>query len=125
MDQSSVQFAGDDISASSGNKAAAAATVTLAATANKTNFLAGFDVTGAGATAASVITITVGGLKAGTLTYEITVPAGATTAIQPLQVRFPYPLPASAQNTAITLTVPSFGAGNTNAAACLYGFQRG
>ena len=50
--------------------------------------------------------------------------------MQPLQseggfsVRFPQPLPASAVNTAITVTVPSFGAGNTNAAVVVYGFMK-
>lgn len=124
MDQSAMAYVGDDISVSSGNKAAAAATVSLAAAAGKTNFITGFDVTGAGATAASVIQVTVSGLKAGTLTFEMAIPAGVTAPVTPLQVRFPYPLVASAQNTAITLTVPSFGAGNTNASANLYGFQR-
>ncbi len=124
MNENSVGFAGDDVSVSSGNVAAAAATVSLAAVAGKTNFVTGFDVTGAGATAASVIQVTVSGLKAGTLTWLLAVPAGATVEAQPLQVRFPYPLVASGQDVAITLTVPSFGAGNTNASAVLYGFQR-
>lgn len=124
MDENSVGFAGDDVSASSGNVAAAAANVALAATANKTNWAAGFDITGLGATAAGVILVTITGLKAGTLTWEVAIPAGVTLGITPLQVRFPYPMIASGQNQAITLNVPSFGAGNTNAAATLYGFRR-
>ena len=50
MNENSVGFAGDDVSASSGNVVAAPATVSLAATVGKTNFVTGFDVTGAGAT---------------------------------------------------------------------------
>jgi hypothetical protein len=99
----------------------------LAATAGKTNFLEGFDITGGGATAASVIEVSVTGLAAGTLKYELNILAGATGPMNAqggFSVRFPQPLPASAVNTAITVTVPSFGAGNTNAAVVAYGFQK-
>ncbi len=99
----------------------------LAATAGKTNWLEGFDVTGGGATAAAVIEVSITGLAGGTLKYELNVLAGVTGPVNAqggLFVRFPQPLPASGQNTAITVTVPSFGAGNTNAAVVAYGFQK-
>jgi hypothetical protein len=99
----------------------------LAATANRTNYLEGFDITGGGATAASVIEVSVTGLAAGTLKYELNILAGATGPMNAqggFSVRFPQPLPASAVNTAITVTVPSFGAGNTNAAVVVYGFMK-
>jgi hypothetical protein len=98
---------------------------TLPATAGRTQYLEGFDVTGGGATAASIIEISVTGLAGGTLKFEMNVLAGVTGPVNAqggLSIRFPEPLPASALNSAITVTVPSFGAGNTNAAVVAYGF---
>lgn len=108
--------------AGSGNVANAAATATLAAVAAKTNYLSGFIVTGAGATAASVVALTITGLLGGTRTQNIVVPAGVTTSIIPLTPSFVPPLPASAVNTAIVVSAAAFGAGNTNAAVMAYGF---
>jgi len=104
--------------------AAAALTETLPGVAGKTTYLTGFQITGGGATAASNITVTVTGLISGTNSYNITVPAGATVGITPLNVTFPNPISASAVNTAIVVNVPSFGAGNTAAAAAAQGFQQ-
>lgn len=108
--------------ARSGNVAAAAANSTLPAVVGKTNYLSGFQVVGAGATAASVILVTIVGILGGTLTYPLVIPAGVTTSIVPLSVNFYPAIPASAANTAIVVTVPSFGAGNTNAASVATGF---
>lgn len=102
--------------------AAAANNQTLTGAAGVTTYISGFDVTGLGATAGSTITITVTGLT-NTLTYYLTIPAGATTSFTPLQVRYNPPLPASAANTSIVVNVPSFGAGNTTAAVNAYGFR--
>ena len=107
----------------SASVAAAANNQTLAAAAGKRTYITGFSVTGAGATAASVITITVTGLT-DTLEYKMTIPAGASVAVTPLILEFNRPIPASALNTAIVVNVPSFGAGNTAAAATAQGFQR-
>ena len=113
------------VGASSGNVAATSTTAALAAPANNTtNYLTGFQVTGAGATAASVILVTVTGLSVGTLTYVMAIPAGANVAVAPLIVNFSPALPASAANTAVTVNVPSFGAGNTNASAVAVGYQQ-
>ena len=101
----------------------------LPAVAGKTTYITGFDVTGGGATAASIIEITVTGLATsagGTLKFEMNVAAGVTASVNAqggLTVTFPDPLPASAPNTQITVTVPSFGAGNTNADVSVYGIQ--
>lgn len=108
---------------SSGDVAAAAATVTFAAVAAKTNYLAGFDITGGGATAASVIQATVVGLLGGTRTINIPVPAGATLGIVPIVEIFNPPLPASAANIAIVVSAPSFGAGNLHASVNAQGYQ--
>jgi len=104
--------------------AAGAITATIAAVANKVGYLSGFQVTGAGATAASVITVTVTGLAGGTMSYNMAIPAGAAVGVPALIVNFPTPVPASAPNTAIVVNVPSFGAGNTNAAVAAQGFTQ-
>lgn len=111
------------VSASSGNVANAAAVATLPAVASKTNYITGFEITGAGATGAAVVLATLAGILGGTATYVVVAPAGATTSITPTVVNFPMPIPASAVNTAITLTLPALGAGNTNAAVVVHGFN--
>jgi hypothetical protein len=114
-------------SASSGG--AAQITPALPATVGKTNYLEGFDISGSGATAASVIEVNIAGINGGTIYYELPIVAGVNLAAFPLSgpvysVRFPEPIPATGANVAITLTVPSFGAGNTNSSATLFGFQK-
>jgi hypothetical protein len=111
------------INGSSGNVAAGSAVATLAAAAGKTTYITGFEVTGAGATAASVVSVVVAGVVTGSMTYTLSVPAGVATGVQPMMVQFAYPIPASAVNTAITVTVPSLGSGNTNATVNAHGFQ--
>lgn len=102
---------------------AAQGVATLAGVAGATTFINGFEVTGGGATAASVITITVTGILGGTKTYKLGVPAGVLLGAS-LIVEFPRPIPASAVNTPIVVTVPSFGAGSTTQAVTAHGFQR-
>jgi len=109
--------------ASSGNIAAGVAAATLAGVSGKTTHLCGFSVTGAGATAASVVAVTVVGLIGGTMTFNLSVPAGAAVAHGGLRLEFPKPLVASAANTAIVVSCPSLGAGNTNNATNAWGYQ--
>lgn len=109
------------LSFSSNNQANITAIATLPAVAGKTNFVTGFEITGAGATAASVVIATLTGLV-NTLHYVVAVPAGVAAPITPLVVEFSPPLPASAVNTAVSINVPAFGAGNTNAAAVIHGY---
>jgi hypothetical protein len=116
------QGAGPVSSYSSGNVANAAATATIPAAAAKTGYLTGFEITGAGATAGAVVLATITGLLGGTATYAVVVPAGITTSITPLTVEFGPPLPASAVNTAIVVSLPALGLGNTNAATVAHGF---
>lgn len=102
-------------------------TATIAAVAGKTAYITGFDVSGGGATAASIIAVTVTGLLGGTVTFHLAVLAGATgpgLSPNPLSIRFPDPLPASAQNQAIAVVVPAFGAGNTLSSVTAYGYYR-
>lgn len=109
---------------SSGNVAAANAVATLAGVAGKTTFLCGFTMTSAGSTGAAVVSPTVAGTISGTLTYTYTSIAGATLANPTLHNAFNPCLPASAVNTAIVVTLPSLGAGNTNATTVAWGFQQ-
>lgn len=111
------------ITASSGNEANTNAVATLAAATGKTTYITGFTCTAAGATAAAVVEVTVVGLIGGTATYIFTAPAGATVAAAPLSVQFPEPVAASAVDTAIVVTLPALGAGNTNAAVVATGYQ--
>lgn len=108
----------------SGNVAASAAVASLPAVAGKTNYLQGFDITSSGSTGAAVVLAALAGLKGGTVSYVYNTVAGATLANPLLSVRFNPPLPASAANTAITLTLPSLGTGNTNAITTVYGFNQ-
>lgn len=103
--------------------AAAQITATLPAVAGQTTYLAGFYVDGLGATAGSVIEVTVSGALGGSFTRKMTIPAGAGVAVTPLEMNFTRPIPSSAVNTAIVVTVPTFGAGNTNAIVRAWGYS--
>ena len=111
-------------SASSGNIAANTCSCSFAADPGIMNFLSGFNLTGAGASSATVVSLTVTGLLGGTMTYTVGVPSGANVSIQPLIVQFPEAIMATAANTAITVSVPTFGTGNTNVAVSMYGYRR-
>lgn len=108
---------------SSGNVANSAAVATMAADATRTNYITGFEVTASGSTAGLPVSVTVAGILGGSLTYTFTFPAGVLVAAQPLTVEFPEAIPASAINTAITVTCPAGGAGNTNTTVNVHGFK--
>ena len=112
------------ITASSGNVAAAVATATMAGAASLTTHITGFQVTGAGATAGAVVSVTVTGTISGTLTYTYVSATGAAVANQSLIVQFNPPIPASAANTAIVVSCPSLGVGNTNNTVVAQGFRK-
>jgi hypothetical protein len=109
--------------AGSGNVAAASAAATLTPLATTTAYIAGFEVTGSGATAALPVTVTVAGLLGGTRSYTYNFAAGVLVGNTPLIVAFDPPLPASAINTAIVVTCPSGGSGNTNNTVVAHGFH--
>jgi hypothetical protein len=119
---------GNPIAASSGNVANAVASATLrgpaASPGQHTAYLAGFNITGAGATAGSVVLATVTGAVGGTQTYVIAVPTGVTTGIAPLDVEFNPPLPDATPGGGITVSLPALGSGNTNASVNAWGFTR-
>jgi hypothetical protein len=110
------------VAGSSGVVSAAAAVATLTSAAARTAYLTGIWVSGLGATAATMATITITGLLGGTINYAYPVPAGVGVAGEPMSVAFPAPLPASAVNTNIVVTVASFGAGNVGASCMATGY---
>lgn len=112
------------ITASSGNVANATATATLTCPAGKTMFIGGFVVTGSGATAGAVVSITITGVVGGTQTYIYTAATGAAVGNTPLAFDFPFAIPATAMNTNIVVSCPALGAGNTNNAVVAYGYSR-
>jgi len=110
-------------SASSTISANASAIATLPGAIGKTTYIAGFKCTASGATAGSPVTLTVVGVTGGTLNYTFTAGTGATVASQEVGDQFVPPLPSSASNTAIVVTLPALGAGNTNATCNARGYQ--
>lgn len=111
------------LSASSGNVAAATAAATLAAASGKTTYITGFTVSGSGSVAALPVSVTVTGTIGGTQTYTYSASAGVLVGNTPLTVTFNPALPASATNTAIVVSCPTLGAGNTNNTTNAYGYQ--
>jgi hypothetical protein len=111
------------LTGASGNVANASAAASLAANASTTDYVSGFQCTAAGSTAALVVNATLAGVITGTQTYTFVFPAGVTAQATPLVVAFNPPVPASAVNTAITITLPAGGAGNTNAACNIQGYR--
>lgn len=111
------------LNSSSGNVAAATATATLAAAAGKTTYVSGWSFSGGGATVGSIVNGTISGLIGGTQTISIAVPTGATLGCNSLDQNYNPAIPASAANTAIVFSVPSLGAGNTNATLSIWGYQ--
>lgn len=77
---------------------------TLSGTSGKTTYICGFDVSALGGTAA-VGPITVAGLIGSSMIYQFSSLAAGNT----LQKNFPVCVPASAQNTSITITTTADG----------------
>lgn len=90
---------------------------TLAAAALKTTYIAGFSVSAIGGTAA-VGPITVAGLVTSSMVWYLASSAAGNT----LTVQFNPPIPASAVNTAITVTTTADGSAS-NVAVNSWGFQ--
>jgi hypothetical protein len=96
----------------------------LAATANKTNYLCGVNISGLGATAATTVVFTITGLIGGnTLSYSYVFVAGVALPNTPVPLFFTPCIAASAVNSAITVTVPG-AAGNTATQINVNGFRQ-
>ncbi len=115
---------GVQVTASSGTVAAGTAAATLAAVAGKVTHICGFAITSTGSTAAAVVAPTVTGVVTATMTFAYASVAGATLSNQPLVVSFRDCISASAPNTTIVVSMPTLGAGNTNATVNAWGYQR-
>ncbi len=105
------------------------AAATLPATAGVTNWITAFDISGGGLTTAAIGTVSITGLPTaiGTLTWDFAALAsaiGPMTSPNPLRITLPDPLPASAVNTAIVVTVAAIGTGNAHICVTAFGFQR-
>jgi hypothetical protein len=111
------------VTSSSGNVANASAVATLTGAADVTTFISGFRCGGGGATAASLVDLTVAGVIGGTMTFTFGAVAGATAIDVPIEVEFKTPIPATAVNTAIVVTLPALGTGNTKASCAAWGYR--
>lgn len=88
-------------------------------------FVQSITITGLGATAAGQVTAVLSGLLGASINYPITVPAGVTVPITNVFDSFgTIGIQASAAATAIVLTLPAFGAGNTLEQAALNGYTQ-
>ncbi len=110
------------LTASSGNVANGAATATLTSVSGKTTYITGFQITGAGATVALVVTPTVVGTIGGTLSYTLAAIAGALLSNQPLVVKYDPAVPASAHDVDIVVSCPALGLGATNNTVAAQGY---
>lgn len=110
------------VSAASGTVAAATATATIPGVPGRVTYLAGFHLTGTGATGALAVAPTVTGVVTGTLTYAWAAAAGVAVANTPMIVLFDPPLSSSAAGIPIAVSCPTLGSGNTNCAVVAHGY---
>jgi hypothetical protein len=103
---------------SSTGSAGTATSTTIPAASGKTSYIIGFDVTIGAASAAAVSLVAVTGI-ANTLNYQVQQETGAGAT---LTIRYPFPIPASAVNQAITVSVPATTNGGVVGISA-YGFQ--
>ena len=112
---------------SSATVAAGALSATLTSTTNTYTYLNKVIVTGGGATAALIVNGTITNVVGGPLNFAVPVPAGVLVGLTPIILDFSAcPIqsvaPVNGIPQAITVSIPSFGAGNTNASVILQGF---
>lgn len=91
----------------------------------RTVYMTGFQITGTGATATSVIVVSTTNFIA-TQNWYLVIPAGVALPVVPggiFAVSFNPPLPANALGVWPQVNVPGFGAGNTSAAINIQGYM--
>lgn len=112
--------------ATSGLVSNASAVATLAASGGKTTYITGFQCTPGMATAAAAVSIVVSGLITGsnTLTAFATNATTFVPAPTPVIVQYPTPIPASAANTTIVVTMGAVGTGGATAVCNAQGYQQ-
>jgi len=116
-------FGATQVAVQSGNSPNAAINISLPAAAGKTTYITHLMVSGGGATAASLSSVIVANMLGGTYGLNFGVPAGITVGLPPIVITFDPPMPATAVNTALNITVAAFGAGNVAASASAQGYQ--
>lgn len=101
-----------------------AVAATLAAASGKFTWITGFVVVLSNPTAAASVTITVSGVTTN-IVLSPNVLAAAATTLQPppIVVTLPLPVPSSAVNTAIVVTLSALGAGAPSASVSAFGYQ--
>ncbi|HZS57544.1 MAG TPA: hypothetical protein VFA65_24300 [Bryobacteraceae bacterium] len=114
--------AGASVQFSSAHGGATNVTASFGGASGVTTYLNGFIITSSGSTSAAAVNATVSDGH-WTLNFAYVTQSGVTTSNLPYVVNFPTPLPATTQQTAITITLPSLGTGNTQAAVVIYGFD--
>jgi len=103
--------------------AASTVSASITTSSGTLTYLTRIMVSGGGATAASVVNGTITGVVGAPLNFAVPVPAGATAGLTPVILDFSScPLQGSTVNGTITVSVPSFGAGNTLADLTITGF---
>lgn len=105
----------------SGVQANVDAVATLPAVVGKLCYMERILIAGVGATAGSVVVLTITGLKGGTISIPIAVPANPLQQVGPIYIPVFRQLPAAALNTAIVATLPALGVGSTHAIVTLIG----
>lgn len=111
--------------ATSGIVSNAAAAATLATSATTTTYIEGFECTAGAATGAAMVKIIVSGTITGSMTYYTAV-TNATTFVPapiPMVVEYASPIPASAANTTIVVTMDAVGTGGATAVCNAHGFK--
>lgn len=111
------------LSASSGIVANNPASASLVGAAGKTTYITGFEVTGTGATNALPVTVTVGNVAGGNLSYSYAAVGDPLAANVPLIVPFNPPLPASGPNVTITVSCQKLDGGNIQNSINVHGFR--
>lgn len=101
----------------------AAAVAVLTPAAGRKAYLAGFRVSGLGATGALEVLVTITGLEGGTITYGYNFVTGAGVGNPILEPSLPFAFPGSAVGQAITVSCAAGGAGNVGNHAVAWGYQ--
>jgi len=97
-------------------------TLTAPAVAGKTNYISSLQIMSGGSTAGAIQLCPLAGVQGGTINYVCEAPTGGLLFGKPIIVNFNPPLPASAVNTAITLTMPASGAGTNVQSVAMQGY---
>lgn len=110
----------EGLAASATGGAGAEVLATLAAVAGKTNYITGLTVTARAPAATVGAVVTVAGVAGGTLSFQFVESASAGGK---LEIVFATPVPASAVNTAIVVTLPAVTTGGAGAVV-VTGFRK-